>query len=272
MKGIFGIIVIIIYFLIISWWKKRQRIARKEYYREYLKSDEWKRKRYVVLKRDNWICQYCGGKAEQVHHKKYARNIGKEPIKWLESICKSCHSKLHSKTSNSFSKPKFFGNRMFRVNKTTKYDASKLEFSKSNHSKRNITNTTTKTVDTTKNYVQENWKAEQKFLLCPKNISSQPIIDYLNKIRIGEIFNKAVKYDNSESIVEDFSVSIDKKRIWIITKIQGFRFGLIEVRFEDNVFKHISHRTYMTITGARKEMTLKQGNEWTGKDSIDDYT
>ena len=41
MKGIFGIIVIIIYFLIISWWKKRQRIARKEYYREYLKSDEW---------------------------------------------------------------------------------------------------------------------------------------------------------------------------------------------------------------------------------------
>ena len=70
MKGVFGIIVIIIYFLIISWWKKRQRVARKEYYREYLKSDDWKRKRYVVLKRDNWICQYCGGKAEQVHHKK----------------------------------------------------------------------------------------------------------------------------------------------------------------------------------------------------------
>ena len=41
-----------------------------------------------------------------------------------------------------------------------KYDASKLEFSKSNLSKMNIT---TKTVDTTKNYVQENWKAEQKF-------------------------------------------------------------------------------------------------------------
>ena len=27
-------------------------------YREYLKSDAWQRKRYVVLKRDNWTCQY----------------------------------------------------------------------------------------------------------------------------------------------------------------------------------------------------------------------
>ena len=26
-------------------------------YRAYLKSDAWKRKRYVVLKRDNWTCQ-----------------------------------------------------------------------------------------------------------------------------------------------------------------------------------------------------------------------
>ena len=74
---------------------KRQR--RKEYYRNvYLKSDAWKRKRYVVLRRDNWKCVYCGNKATQVHHKRYAkRNIGKEPIKWLVSVCKSCHDRLH---------------------------------------------------------------------------------------------------------------------------------------------------------------------------------
>ena len=55
---------------------------RRDYYRnEYLKSEEWQRKRYVVLKRDNWRCVYCGGRATQVHHKRYAkRNIGKEPI------------------------------------------------------------------------------------------------------------------------------------------------------------------------------------------------
>jgi formate-dependent nitrite reductase cytochrome c552 subunit len=70
---------------------------RRDYYNnEYLKSDEWKRKRYVVLKRDNWRCVHCGARATQVHHKKYARkNIGKEPIEWLESVCKACHDRLH---------------------------------------------------------------------------------------------------------------------------------------------------------------------------------
>ena len=69
---------------------------RTKQYREYLKTEAWQRKRYVVLKRDNWVCQNCGSKATQVHHKKYSKyNIGKEPIKWLVSLCKSCHEKQH---------------------------------------------------------------------------------------------------------------------------------------------------------------------------------
>jgi 5-methylcytosine-specific restriction endonuclease McrA len=74
---------------------KRKR--RRNYYRnEYLKSEEWSRKRYVVLKRDHWRCVYCGAPATQVHHKKYAKkNIGKEPIEWLVSVCDACHESLH---------------------------------------------------------------------------------------------------------------------------------------------------------------------------------
>ena len=74
-----------------------KRVRRRNYYRDvYLKSDAWKRKRYVVLKRDNWCCVYCGKRATQVHHKKYAKhNIGKEPIEWLESVCRSCHDSRH---------------------------------------------------------------------------------------------------------------------------------------------------------------------------------
>ena len=75
---------------------KKRRIARRDTYREYLKTEEWQRKRYVVLKRDNWTCQHCGVPATQVHHLKYAKyNIGKEPIKWLVSLCKRCHEKQH---------------------------------------------------------------------------------------------------------------------------------------------------------------------------------
>jgi 5-methylcytosine-specific restriction endonuclease McrA len=72
------------------------RKRRRDYYNDYLKSDAWKRKRYVVLKRDNWRCVYCGGYATQVHHKKYAKyNIGREPIEWLVSVCKNCHDSIH---------------------------------------------------------------------------------------------------------------------------------------------------------------------------------
>ncbi|WP_298512541.1 HNH endonuclease [uncultured Kordia sp.] len=79
-----------------KWMFDRKRKRRRDYYRNvYLKSDAWKRKRYVVLKRDNWKCRYCGKRATQVHHKKYARNIGREPIKWLVSVCRSCHEALH---------------------------------------------------------------------------------------------------------------------------------------------------------------------------------
>lgn len=91
-------ILVISIWLIESWVFKIKRKRRRDYYRNvYLKSDAWKRKRYVVLKRDHWKCVYCGARATQVHHKKYARkNIGKEPIKWLVSICNPCHESLHN--------------------------------------------------------------------------------------------------------------------------------------------------------------------------------
>ena len=93
-------------YLIKEWIFQKNREKRTEYYRNfYLKSDEWQRKRYVVLKRDNWCCVYCGGIATEVHHKKYARkNIGKEPISWLVSVCKACHETKHKKTTFSLFK------------------------------------------------------------------------------------------------------------------------------------------------------------------------
>tara|TARA_B100001113_G_C20631633_1_gene415094 strand:+ start:157 stop:468 length:312 start_codon:yes stop_codon:yes gene_type:complete len=95
-----GLLIVVIFYLLAFWFKSwlfnKRRIARRDRYREYLKTDAWQRKRYVVLKRDNWTCQSCGAKATQVHHMKYAKyNIGKEPIDWLVSLCKTCHKKQH---------------------------------------------------------------------------------------------------------------------------------------------------------------------------------
>ena len=98
MEGLLIIVVGIAIFVFKWWLFDIKRKKRRDYYRNvYLKSDEWQRKRYVVFKRDNWRCLYCGGRATQVHHKRYAKyNIGKEPIQWLVSVCKSCHDKQHS--------------------------------------------------------------------------------------------------------------------------------------------------------------------------------
>lgn len=98
MQALLLILFVIAIFAFKQFVFEHRRKQRRDYYRnDYLKSDEWKRKRYVVLKRDNWRCVYCGANATQVHHKKYAKyNIGKEPIEWLVSVCKSCHNKQHN--------------------------------------------------------------------------------------------------------------------------------------------------------------------------------
>lgn len=91
------VILVVIYIVIPRLKFNFKRERRRNYYNNvYLKSDEWKRKRYVVFKRDNWRCVYCGAPATQVHHKKYARkHIGKEPIDWLVSVCNACHESQH---------------------------------------------------------------------------------------------------------------------------------------------------------------------------------
>ena len=91
------LIIVVVGFVLKQIIFELRRKHRRDYYRdEYLKSDAWKRKRFVVLRRDNWRCKYCGGRATQVHHLRYAkRNIGKEPIEWLVSVCQSCHDAQH---------------------------------------------------------------------------------------------------------------------------------------------------------------------------------
>lgn len=89
-------IVIVLFIGLALWCNNFKRKMHRDYYRnDYLQSGAWQRKRYLVLKRDNWRCVYCGARATQVHHLKYAKNIGREPIDWLVSICDECHKVRH---------------------------------------------------------------------------------------------------------------------------------------------------------------------------------
>jgi 5-methylcytosine-specific restriction endonuclease McrA len=76
-QSLFIIILVIFFALFIfainRWLFNIKREQRRDYYREYLKTEAWKRKRYVVFKRDNWRCVSCGAPATEVHHLKYAK-------------------------------------------------------------------------------------------------------------------------------------------------------------------------------------------------------
>ena len=66
-------------------------------YAEYLKSDEWKERRKMLMEEADWTCMKCGEKATQLHHVSY-ENIGEEElIDDVIAVCKDCHDEIHGK-------------------------------------------------------------------------------------------------------------------------------------------------------------------------------
>lgn len=77
-------------------YKTEKRLEWFQWYNTYLESFEWQVRRVKVLERDNYLCQGCGEKAEQVHHKTY-KHVGNEFLFELMSVCKKCHERIHEK-------------------------------------------------------------------------------------------------------------------------------------------------------------------------------
>lgn len=79
--------------------------ARKERYREYLRSDHWLRFRASVLKKRGLICEQCNTQQVSVdlHHLTYVR-LGEERESDVEVLCRDCHKIRHGiQSPNPFS-------------------------------------------------------------------------------------------------------------------------------------------------------------------------
>ena len=55
----------------------------------------WKNQRALVLKRDEYICHYCGGEATQVDHVISRKQGGGHELENLVACCASCNSHIH---------------------------------------------------------------------------------------------------------------------------------------------------------------------------------
>ena len=71
----------------------------KTTYKRYLRTQNWQKLRFEVLKRSGGACERCGYRPYkrgglQIHHLSYDR-VGHESLEDLIAICPRCHMELH---------------------------------------------------------------------------------------------------------------------------------------------------------------------------------
>jgi len=75
---------------------RRYRLSeRQRAYREYLRTDAWKRLRREALERDGRRCRLCNAAERlQVHHRYYPETLGTETVDALTTLCGRCHEEV----------------------------------------------------------------------------------------------------------------------------------------------------------------------------------
>jgi len=78
---------------------KEYRAMNREMFNWYHNKDRFGGIKDLILKRDNFHCQVCGGEKKIcVHHidgTNYIKKNANNGLENLITLCKSCHSKLH---------------------------------------------------------------------------------------------------------------------------------------------------------------------------------
>lgn len=116
--------------------RTEERIQRGEIpppfrtYDDYLSSRWWKNMRDHTLKWLDHTCEFCGLRANQIHHVRYFKRRdrwGTESITMLVAVCENCHSILHGKTGGKSPNACTFCNKPARKGlevKIKKYESS----------------------------------------------------------------------------------------------------------------------------------------------------
>ncbi len=126
------------------------------------------------------------------------------------------------------------------------------------------------TVSKTHNALQENWNVPSEFPLCPQEYGDgeSPLRVYFNNLSEKALFASNETY---KSFVYKF-LFVEKEHMILVITYGGTikPYALAKITYQDNNFIHTSFGTFMTLEGAEKEFTLKQGLQYQGEDSLDD--
>ena len=121
---------------------------------------------------------------------------------------------------------------------------------------------------------QQNWQIPSEFPCCPQKSSEESLLNYYENLKTGSVF---CSNDIYKSLVFKKGMPEDHQSIYVISEsTEGENavkpYALAKITYENGIFVHTSLRSFFTKEGAEKQFCIAQGLEWTGEDSIDDYS
>ena len=118
----------------------------------------------------------------------------------------------------------------------------------------------------------QSWRTPTEFPLCPQDEMKNTLADYFQNLKVGEVFSRN---EFVIMLIEQFAISEDRSRMWVVCKSSDDGsikpFSLSEVSLTNSEFIHESLGTFFEQVGVEKQFILKQGLEWTGGDTRDDF-
>lgn len=117
---------------------------------------------------------------------------------------------------------------------------------------------------------QKNWRVPSSFPCCPRKISNKPLEDYYQNLNAGEVFSFNDKYP--ESFIVERAYAQNKQSILVLCTREGIKpWVMAEIQFDGENFTHFNLGSFFTQNGADKQFCIKQGKEWLGSDSMDEF-
>lgn len=117
---------------------------------------------------------------------------------------------------------------------------------------------------------QRDWQNPCEFLCCPQKIGTNPLEEYKQNLKQGEIFSKN---QYNQNIVDFVDYSKNKKSLIVktYTKNGVKNFFICQISFENGIFIHTSLGSFFSKERQEKYFCKYTGKEWNGGDTIDDY-